>query len=131
MLQRFTIALIAAVGVLVVVVVAQTPSPSAGPNSGSHAFVLGVGSPVISAARSGTSIAISAGDTAYLFDAGAGIVRRVFEAQPQLVAWNVRRFGSIFITHLHADHTLGLPEFFFLTSPMARSCFRNHQEPLK
>lgn len=112
MLRRLTIGLIAAVGVLVVVL-AQTPSQIAAPNSGSHAIVLGVGSPVISAARSGTSIAIAAGDTVYLFDAGAGVVRRIFEAQPQLVAWKVRRFGPVFITHLHADHTLGLPELFF------------------
>jgi ribonuclease BN (tRNA processing enzyme) len=95
-----------------VLVCAQTGIKEA-PTSQTAAIVLGVGSPDIDAARSGTSIGICAGHTLYLFDAGAGVERRLFEAAPQLKARNVDRLGPVFITHLHADHTLGLPALYF------------------
>jgi ribonuclease BN (tRNA processing enzyme) len=72
------------------------------------AIVLGVGSPNIDAARSGTSIGIVAGGTLYLFDAGPGVERRIMEARPKLEALQVRRLGPVFITHTHRDHTAGL-----------------------
>ena len=71
-----------------VLVCAQTGIKEA-PTSQTAAIVLGVGSPDIDAARSGTSIGICAGHTLYLFDAGAGVERRLFEAAPQLKARNV------------------------------------------
>ncbi|HEV2348294.1 MAG TPA: MBL fold metallo-hydrolase [Terriglobia bacterium] len=72
------------------------------------AIVLGVGSPNVDAERSGTSIGIVATGTLYLFDAGPGVERRIAEAHPKLEALKVQRFGSVFISHLHRDHTAGL-----------------------
>jgi ribonuclease BN (tRNA processing enzyme) len=72
------------------------------------AIVLGVGSPAIDASRAGTSVAVATGGMLYLFDAGPGVERRLLEARTQLASMEVRRFGPIFITHLHHDHTLGL-----------------------
>jgi ribonuclease BN (tRNA processing enzyme) len=72
------------------------------------AIVLGVGSPNIDADRSGTSIGIIASGRIYIFDAGAGVERRLAEARPNLAALKVTRFGPIFISHLHRDHTTGL-----------------------
>src|SRR5262245_16435178 len=73
------------------------------------AIVLGVGSPTIDAERSGTSIGIVAGGTLYVVDAGPGVERRIMEASPKLKALQAQRLGPVFISHLHADHTLGLP----------------------
>jgi ribonuclease Z len=72
------------------------------------AIVLGVGSPAIDAQRSGTSVGIVADGTLYLFDAGAGVERRIMEAGPKLAALHVETLGPVFISHLHMDHTLGL-----------------------
>lgn len=72
------------------------------------AIVFGLGSPNITAERSGTSIGIVAGGTVYLFDAGAGVERRMMEAAPKLAALHVRRLGPVFISHLDMDHILGL-----------------------
>ncbi|MBI5499044.1 MAG: MBL fold metallo-hydrolase [Deltaproteobacteria bacterium] len=59
----------------------------------------------------GPCAAVLAGGEAYLFDAGAGLVRRAAEAyaagheelQP-------KRLARVFLTHLHSDHTLGFPD---------------------
>ena len=75
---------------------------------GTHVLVLGAGSPGISAARSGTSLGVMTNSTMYIFDAGAGIERRLFEARERR-NFDIQRIGPIFITHLHSDHTLGLP----------------------
>src|SRR5215469_1610394 len=77
------------------------------------AIVLGVGSPAISAERSGTSIGVATGGTLYLFDAGAGVERRLMEAAPQLMSHQIKRLGPVFISHLHMDHTLGLAALYF------------------
>jgi len=87
-------------------VAAQTAAPI---NANSTtAIVLGVGTPTITAERSGTSIGIISRGWIYLFDAGAGVERRVFEAGKELTARGVKELGPVFITHLHVDHTIGL-----------------------
>jgi ribonuclease BN (tRNA processing enzyme) len=73
----------------------------------SAAIVFGVGSPPLTAERSGTSIGIVADGTLYIFDAGAGVERRIMEAGPKLAALKVQKLGPVFISHLHSDHTLG------------------------
>jgi ribonuclease BN (tRNA processing enzyme) len=74
--------------------------------------ILGTGTPNPDPERSGPSVAIVAGGTAYLVDCGAGVVRRAAAAAgrrgiPGLAA---ERLGIVFITHLHSDHTLGLAD---------------------
>ena len=85
----------------------QTKEPQNAP-APTTAIVFGVGSPEIDAERSGTSIGITAAGTLYLFDAGPGVERRIAEAHPKLAALKVQRFETVFITHLHPDHTAGL-----------------------
>ena len=87
--------------------VTSTPSPAR-----SAVVILGDGTPVISASRSGTSIGIVVRGTLYVFDAGPGVLQRAFEAREKLNL-GIRELGPVFITHLHSDHTLGLPDLIF------------------
>ena len=51
---------------------------------------------------------------AYLFDAGAGVMRRAAAAERTgIVALQAARIGTLFITHLHSDHTMGLNDVMF------------------
>ena len=56
-------------------------------------------------------------DRAYLIDAGPGIVRRAAMAARDrgIPALRVARLHHVFLTHLHSDHTVGLPDL--LLSP--------------
>jgi ribonuclease BN (tRNA processing enzyme) len=78
------------------------------PPPAATAIMFGVGSPNLTAERSGTSIGIAAGGTLYIFDAGPGVERRIMEARSKLETLRIRRLGPVFITHLHRDHTAGL-----------------------
>jgi ribonuclease Z len=92
---------------------AQASSPAR-----SAIVILGDGTPLLSADRSGTSIGIVVRGTLYVFDAGPGVLRRVFEARERL-GLGIGRLGPVFITHLHSDHTLGLPELLYYPSAPA------------
>lgn len=72
---------------------------------------LGTGSPVPNADRQGPSLAIVAGGQAYLVDAGSGVVRQANSAfQRGIPALRPGELDIAFLTHLHSDHTLGLPD---------------------
>jgi len=82
------------------------------PAESASVIILGSGTPIPDPRASGPAVAIVAGRQAYLFDAGAGVVRRAEEAAeryriPALAAENLTR---LFFTHLHSDHTLGYPD---------------------
>jgi ribonuclease BN (tRNA processing enzyme) len=76
--------------------------------------ILGTGTPIADPDRFGPSLAVVVGEESYLVDAGAGVVRRAAAAAqkgiPALAASNLKR---VFITHLHSDHTVGLPDLMF------------------
>jgi ribonuclease BN (tRNA processing enzyme) len=75
--------------------------------------ILGSGTPIPDPAASGPAVAVVANGQAYIFDAGAGVVRRAEEAAEKLgiAALDATRLTRLFITHLHSDHTLGYPDF--------------------
>ncbi|HWG36782.1 MAG TPA: MBL fold metallo-hydrolase [Terriglobales bacterium] len=78
--------------------------------------LLGTGSPVADPERWGPAAAVLVNGESYLVDAGVGVVRRASAAahagHPELRVRNLKR---VFLTHLHSDHTLGLPDL--LLSP--------------
>jgi ribonuclease Z len=82
------------------------------PKPHSAIVILGDGTPLLSADRSGTSIGIIVRGTLYVFDAGPGVLRRIHETRERL-RLGVQRLGPVFVTHLHSDHTLGLPELLY------------------
>ena len=74
--------------------------------------LLGTGTPGAEPDRFGPATAVVAGGTAYLIDAGPGVVRRaaagaVVSGLPALQPQNLR---VAFFTHLHSDHTIGYPD---------------------
>ena len=92
---------------------AQPQPADANTSLRSAVVVLGDGTPVLSADRSGTSIGVVVRGTIYVFDAGPGVLRRLFEAQQRL-GLGIATLGPVFVTHLHSDHTLGLPELLYM-----------------
>lgn len=74
--------------------------------------MLGTGTPNADPERSGPAVAVVRSGTAYLVDAGPGIVRRAAAAsrRHRIQALEPSRLRLLFLTHLHSDHTLGLPD---------------------
>jgi ribonuclease BN (tRNA processing enzyme) len=84
------------------------------PNAGALLVVLGTGTPNADPERSGPALAVVVNDVSYLVDAGPGIVRRAAAAQRAgVAALAPSRLDRVFITHLHSDHTVGLPDLIF------------------
>jgi ribonuclease BN (tRNA processing enzyme) len=77
--------------------------------------ILGTGTPVADPDRSGPAVAMIYKDQAYLFDAGPGVVRRAAAAavKHKIAALEAPHLRRAFLTHLHSDHTLGLPDLIF------------------
>lgn len=77
--------------------------------------MLGTGTPRADPERSGPAVAIIYQGRAYLFDSGPGVVRRAAAASARLniPALQAPKLNRVFLTHLHSDHTLGLPDLIF------------------
>jgi ribonuclease BN (tRNA processing enzyme) len=87
---------------------------------------LGTGTPLPDPDRSGPCTAIVVNGTPYLVDAGPGLVRRATSAvRKGVVELNSTNLKIAFVTHLHVDHTAGLPDLIFTPWIMGR------KEPLE
>lgn len=95
---------------------ALLPGPTAAraQDPSTQLVILGTGTPIADPDRFGPSVAVVVGEESWLVDAGAGVVRRATAAArngiPALAASNLKR---VFLTHLHTDHTVGLPDLMF------------------
>jgi ribonuclease BN (tRNA processing enzyme) len=75
---------------------------------------MGTGTPRQDPDRWGPAAALVVNGTAYLVDCGPGVVRRAAAAYKKGVeALRADRLRFVFVTHLHSDHTLGLPDLIF------------------
>lgn len=83
-------------------------------NAQTKVILLGTGTPNPDPDHAGSSVAILVNNNTYLVDFGAGIVRQAAKMTPkyggkfpQLEPKNLK---LAFLTHLHSDHTIGLPD---------------------
>jgi ribonuclease Z len=67
--------------------------------------LLGTGAPTSAIDRFGPSTLVEAGEEVLLFDAGRGALQRLRQTDVR-----VERLTAVFLTHLHSDHVVGLPD---------------------
>jgi ribonuclease Z len=104
-------------------VLALSASPSALPQApvdgdDFRVTLLGTGSPQPVMNRFGPGVLVQAGGQTLLFDCGRGVTQRLFQLHVKLGDAN-----KLFITHLHSDHTVGIPDLWltgWLEPPFAQ-----------
>jgi ribonuclease Z len=86
---------------------AQSGSLPTTPNAPDEIRVtlLGTGRPDPTIDRFGPSTLVQAGGETLLFDCGRGATQRLWQLRIPM-----SRIGAVFLTHLHSDHTVGLPD---------------------
>lgn len=96
---------------------ASAPPPTTLPAAPDSTVVvlLGTGTPRPDPAASGPATAVVVGGRVFLFDAGAGVMRRVNAANLPITGPT-----AVFFTHLHSDHTLGYPDLIFTSWVVGR-----------
>lgn len=100
---------------------AQDAAVPAVPDSAEPAIrvtLLGTGRPDPAIDRFGPSTLIEAGGETLLIDCGRGATQRLWQLRIPL-----SRVGAVFFTHLHSDHTVGLPDLWltgWLPTPYGR-----------
>ena len=72
---------------------------------GLHVYLCGTGSPFPDADRAGPCVAVLAGQTGLVFDAGSGSIRKLAR-----MGFPMAKLEAAYLTHLHSDHIDGLGE---------------------
>lgn len=89
-------------------------TPGLPPSEITQLILLGTGTPNAEPGRYGAALAIVVNDTPYLVDAGAGVVHRANQAYlAGIQGMAPPGLATVFLTHLHTDHTVGLPDVIF------------------
>jgi len=84
------------------------------PSEITQLVLLGTGTPNAEPDRAGSALAVVVNGTPYLVDAGPGVVRRANQAyQSGIEGLQPKKLATLFLTHLHTDHTVGLPDLIF------------------
>src|SRR4051794_19650119 len=76
---------------------------------------LGTGAPPPLMTRFGPATLVKAGTQTLLFDAGRGVTQRLWQTRTAM-----GKVDALFITHLHSDHVVGIPDLWltgWLSSP--------------
>lgn len=96
------------------VLIAQSQTTTSSPDS-TVIVTLGTGTPRLLPDVMGPSTAIVVGKRVFLFDAGTNVERRLAAANLP-----VNGVDALFLTHLHSDHILGIPDLVFASWTMGR-----------
>lgn len=91
---------------------------------GTKLLLLGTGTPNPDPEHQGPAVVVLADGIPYLFDFGAGVVRQVAAFSKEwggsFPGMNVVNLKTAFLTHLHSDHTMGLPDLILTPWVMGR-----------
>jgi len=113
------IAISAVAGTACMFVVGGLPSGAAAQSAHTlQVTLLGTGRPDPVIDRFGPSTLVEAGGERLLFDAGRGVTQRLWQLKIPLGSVN-----RLFLTHLHSDHTVGIPDLWltgWLPTPFGR-----------
>ncbi len=89
--------------------------------SKTQVVLLGTGTPNADPDRFGPSLAIVVNDVPYIVDCGPGVVRRAAAAYKKgIKGLNAPLLNTLFITHLHSDHTVGYAYFILTPAVLER-----------
>ena len=103
-LQRCFLVMAAAILFMVEAACAQPTPPRTGPEE-FRVTLLGTGSPAPVMNRFGPGVLVEAGGKKLLIDSGRGGTQRLRQAGLAL-----GEIDAVFLTHLHSDHVVGLPD---------------------
>jgi ribonuclease Z len=78
--------------------------------------LLGTGNPRPVMSRFGPSILVEAGNEKLLFDCGRGATQRLYQLKISF-----SDITALFLTHLHSDHTVGIPDLWLTGWVMGRT----------
>ena len=92
------------------------PNEPAAQANRTEIILLGTGTPYPDPNSSGPATAVVVDGRVFLFDAGAGVMRRLNAAKLPLSGPE-----AVFITHLHSDHTLGYADLILTSWVMRRA----------
>ena len=83
---------------------------------GMKVTLLGTGTPFPNAERFGSAILVEGAGTKLLFDCGRGVVIRLTQA-----GVSPKEIDALFLTHLHSDHVVGIPDLWLSGWLLGRS----------
>ena len=96
-----------------------TVNPAQG--SKTQVVLLGTGTPNADPDHFGPAVAVVVNDLPYVVDSGPGVVRRAAAANRNgVTGLAVEKLRRLFLTHLHSDHTTGLPDFILTPAVLER-----------
>src|SRR5947199_8801511 len=82
---------------------------------GMKVTLLGTGTPFPNAERFGSAILVEVAGTKLLFDCGCAVVIRLTQA-----GVSPKEVNALFLTHLHSDHVVGIPDLWLTGWIMGR-----------
>ena len=103
-------------GILWILLILLAPTLSQA--QGFKVTLLGTGRPAPDIERFGPSTLVEVGGNKFLFDCGRGATQRLWQIKVRLGEVN-----SLFLTHLHSDHVVGIPDLWltgWLPPPFGR-----------
>jgi len=100
-----------------------TCAPTVFAESSTRLVLLGTGTPLPDPDRSGSATAVVVNGKAYLIDFGPGVVRRAAAAKldKRIAGLDPVNITTVFLTHLHSDHTAGYPDLILTPWTMGRN----------
>jgi ribonuclease Z len=110
--------------ILALTFMASGAAPGRAQEAPPKVYLLGTGAPIPRIDRFGPATLVVAGGKRLLFDAGRGVSQRLWQ-----LGFSLGSIDALFLTHLHSDHLVGLPDL-WLTGWLQPE-YGRRQKPLR